>query len=59
MESFDELMQRLVEIQRDETQRSPELIAEDMRLMDGLQQRILAGKPPQRVTLRQNSPEPA
>ena len=59
MESFTELMQRLIEIQRDEIQRSPELIAEDRRLLDGLQQRILAGKPPQRVTLGQDSLGPA
>ncbi len=42
METFTELMKRLVEIQRDE-QRSQALIAEDKRLLDGLQQKILAG----------------
>ena len=47
MENFTELMQRLLEIQRGGRQRSPELIAEDERLMDGLQKRNLAGKPPQ------------
>jgi hypothetical protein len=59
MESFTELMQRLIEIQRDERERSPELIAEDRRLLDGLQRRILAAKLPQRVTLGQDSPGPA
>jgi hypothetical protein len=33
------------------------LIAEDERLMDGLQKRNLAGKPPQTVRLSQDSPE--
>jgi hypothetical protein len=47
MESFAELMQRLLELQSDGAQRSPELIAEDERLMDGLQRRNLAGKLPQ------------
>ena len=47
MEYFAELMQRLLEIQSGGRQRSPELIAEDKRLMDGLQKRNLAGKPPQ------------
>jgi len=45
MENFAELMQRLLEIQSGGTQRSPELIAEDKRLMDALQKRNLAGKP--------------
>src|ERR1700691_4135135 len=36
MENFAELMQRLLEIQSGGRQRSPELIAEDERLMDGL-----------------------
>jgi hypothetical protein len=39
MENFAELMQRLLEIQSGERQRSPELIAEDERLMDGLRKR--------------------
>jgi hypothetical protein len=47
MEYFAELMQRLLEIQSGERQRSPELIAEDARLMDDLQKRNLARKPPQ------------
>jgi hypothetical protein len=38
-------------------QRSPQLIAEDERLMDGLQKRTLAGKPIQTVRLTQDSPE--
>jgi hypothetical protein len=36
MENFAELMQRLLEIQSGGKQRSPELIAEDERLMEGL-----------------------
>jgi hypothetical protein len=47
MEYFAELMQRLLEIQSGGRQRSPELIAEDARLLDDLQKRNLAGKPPQ------------
>jgi hypothetical protein len=57
MENLAELMQRLLEIQYGGRQRSPELIAEDERLMDGLQKRNLAGKPPQTVRLSQDSPE--
>jgi hypothetical protein len=53
MENFAELMQRLLEIQSGGRQRSPELIAEDERLMEGLQNRALAGKPAQTVTLSQ------
>jgi hypothetical protein len=40
MENFAELMQRLLEIQSDGRQRSPELIAEDERLMDGLRTKL-------------------
>ena len=46
MEDFAELMQRLLEIQSGGRQRSPELVAEDERLMDRLQKRDLAGKLP-------------
>jgi hypothetical protein len=56
MENFVELTQRLLEIQSGGRQRSPELIAEDERLIDRLQKRTLAGKPPQRVRLSQDSP---
>ncbi len=49
MDELAELMQRLLEIQGGGRQRSPELVAEDERLMDGLQKRYLAGKPPQAV----------
>jgi hypothetical protein len=42
MERFAELILRLLEIQRDGTPRTPELIAEDDRLMDGLQKRYWA-----------------
>lgn len=57
MEDFAEFIQRLLEIQSGGRQRSPELIAEDERLTDGLQKRNLAGKPPQMVRLGQDSPE--
>jgi hypothetical protein len=40
MEDFAELMQRLLEVQSGGKQRSPKLIAEDERLIDGLQKRI-------------------
>ena len=42
MERFAELIMRFLEIQNDGIPRSPELIAEDERLMDGLQQRYQA-----------------
>ncbi len=45
MENFAELIQRLLEIQSGGRQRSPQLIAEDERLMDDLQKRSLAGGP--------------
>jgi hypothetical protein len=51
MENLIDLMQRLLEIQSGGRQRSPELIAEDKRLMDGLQRRVLAEKPTQKVKL--------
>jgi hypothetical protein len=57
VENFAELIQRLLEIQSGGRQRSPELIAEDERLMDGLQKRNLAGKPTQTVKLSRDSPE--
>jgi hypothetical protein len=44
MEDFSELMQRLFEIQSGGRERSPELIAEDERLMDGLRREILQEK---------------
>jgi hypothetical protein len=44
MNHFAELMQRLLEIQSGGRQRSPELIAEDERLMDSLQKRNLRGE---------------
>jgi hypothetical protein len=44
MENLAELMQRLLEIQSGGRQRSPELIAEDERLMDRLQNRTLEGQ---------------
>jgi len=54
MENFAELMQRLLEVQSRGRQRSPELIAEDERLIEGL--RSLAGKSAQTVKLGQDSP---
>jgi hypothetical protein len=57
MEDFAELMQRLLEIQSGGRQRSPELVAEDERLMDGLQERNLAGKRRQTAKFSQDSPE--
>jgi len=39
MENFAELMQRLLEVQSGGRQRSPELIAEDERLIDSLRRR--------------------
>jgi hypothetical protein len=45
VEYYAQLMQRLLELQSSE--RSPELIAEDERLMDRLQCRAEAGKPEQ------------
>jgi hypothetical protein len=53
MNHFAELMQRLLEIQSGGRQRSPELIAEDERLMDSLQKRNL------RRELGQECPEQA
>jgi hypothetical protein len=44
-------MQRLLEIQSGGRQRSPALIAEDQRLMDGLQKKLMAEKPTQTVLL--------
>jgi hypothetical protein len=49
MENLTELMQRLIENQSGGRERSPELIAEDERLMNGLRKRILAGMPGQAV----------
>jgi hypothetical protein len=40
MEHFAELMQRLLEIQSGGRQRTPELIAEDERLMDSLRTKV-------------------
>jgi hypothetical protein len=51
MENFARLMQRLLEIQSGGRERSPELIAEDDRLMEGLQKRTSAVTPAQTVQL--------
>jgi hypothetical protein len=53
MEDFAELMQRLLEIQSGGRPRKPKLMADDDRLTDRLEKRILAGKPPQSVKLSQ------
>lgn len=55
MESFDDLIERLLEIQCVERQKSPKLIAEDERLMNLLQKRNLAEKLPQTVRLSRDS----
>ena len=47
MEHLAELMQRLFEIQSGGRRRSPELIAEDERLMDGLQTKLSQDCPEQ------------
>jgi hypothetical protein len=57
MQRFAELILRLLEIQSSGRQRSPELIEEDERLMDGLQKRYQARKSPQRMELSPDSPE--
>jgi hypothetical protein len=54
MENFADLMQRLLEIQSGGKERSPELIAEDERLMEGLRSR--AGKSAQAVKLGRDYP---
>jgi hypothetical protein len=54
MENIAELIQRLLEIQSGGRQRSPTLITEDERLMDGLQKRSLAGTPAQTTKLSQD-----
>jgi len=54
MENVADLMQRLLEIQSGGEHRSPELIAEDERLIEGL--RNLAGKFVQTVRLGPENP---
>jgi hypothetical protein len=54
MENAADLMQRLLEIQSGAEHRSPELIAEDERLIEGL--RNLAGKFVQTVRLGPENP---
>jgi hypothetical protein len=55
MEDFAELMQRLLEIQGGGRPRNPKPVAEDQRVTDRLEKRILLGKPPQAVNLSQES----
>jgi hypothetical protein len=57
MEDFAQLMQRLLEIQSGGRQRSPELVAEDERLMEDLQKRISVTEPSQTGKLGQSSLE--
>jgi hypothetical protein len=57
MENFAELMQRLLEIQSGERQRSLELIAEDERLMDALQKKNLTGNAAQTVKASEDGSE--
>jgi hypothetical protein len=57
MKNFAGLMQRLLEIQSGEKRRSPELIAEDERLIDGLRKRAFTGRPLQTVNAGQDRSE--
>ena len=52
MEDFGQLMRRLLEIQSGGRQSNPELIAEDERLMEGLQKRNVVARPAQTVKLK-------
>jgi len=45
MEDLKHLIQRLFEIQSGERKRSPQLVAEDERLMDDLYKKICAEEP--------------
>jgi hypothetical protein len=56
MKNFAGLMQRLLEIQSGERQRSPELIAEDERLIDGLR-KAFTGRPLQTVNAGEDGSE--
>ena len=55
MEDFAELMQRLLELQRSGKERSPNLIAEDERLMAGLQKKSAGKQFQQTVKLGQDT----
>jgi len=57
MENFAELMQRLLEVQHGARRKSAELIEEDERLMERLQERVLAGKSLQTKRLNQHTLE--
>ena len=57
MKNFAGLMRRLLEIQSGEKQRSPELIAEDERLIDGLRKRASTGRSLQTVNAGQDGSE--
>lgn len=53
MEDFGQLMRRLLEIQSGGRKSNPELIAEDERLIEGLQKRNVVARPAQTVKLSQ------
>ena len=55
MENYTELMQRLLEVQNGGEKRSPKLIADDERLMDGLKKRIAGGQFKQTMKLGQDT----
>jgi hypothetical protein len=55
MEDYAELIQRLLEIQSGGRQRNSKLVAEDERLVEGLQKINLIGKPPQSAEHSQGS----
>jgi len=55
MENYTELMQRLLEVQSGGEKRSPKLIADDERLMDGLKTRIAGGQFKQTMKLGQDT----
>jgi hypothetical protein len=58
MEDFAELIRRLLELQRDERERSPRLIAEDKQLIDGLLERISDRKSPHKIATPGSAPTP-
>jgi hypothetical protein len=55
MQRFAELILRLLEVQSDGRHRSPELVAEDERLMESLQKRYQAINLRQRMELGRDS----
>jgi hypothetical protein len=57
MRDLADLMQHLLELQSGGRQRSPELLAEDERLMDGLEKKSLAEKPEPTMRPRRDTPK--